>query len=116
MYIYTRFGKRSFDDIQSRTARCIVLYVRSFEFFLLSLSLFFSFFRENSRFRRKRVGTIFSFRTSMARLANRKIQTVFPIRTFFRSDFSFLSNHLQLCEIFHQLIYRFIFKKSIPPF
>lgn len=87
-------------------------------------SLSSSFFRENSRFRRKRVGTIFSFRTSMARLADRKIQTVFPIRTFFRShDFSgFVSAQLQLCEIFHDIhvpIYRFIFKKkkrkSVPP-
>ena len=80
-------------------------------------SLSSSFFRENSRFRRKRVGTIFSFRTSMARLADRKIQTVFPIRTFFRShDFSgFVSAQLQLCEIFHDIhvpIYRFIFKKK----
>lgn len=74
-----------------------------FRIVYLSFSLFSSFFRENSRFRRKRVGTIFSFRTSMARLANRKIQTVFPIRTFFRShDFSgFVSAQLQLCEIFH---------------
>lgn len=114
--VYT-FG-RGFDDIQSRPSRYIVLHVRSFEFFVRTVSLFLFFFRENSRFRRKRVGTIFSFRTSMARLANRKIQTVFPIRTFFRShDFSgFVSAQLQLCEIFHVPIYRFIFKNPLPRF
>ena len=84
------FSKRGFDDVQSRVANPLCIYIvlyiliaRSFEF--LSARLFFG------GFRRKRVGTILSFRISMAPLANRKIQTVFPspefpIRTF-RSDF-----------------------------
>lgn len=119
-HVYT--FRRSFDDIQSRTTRYIVLYVRSFEFFVQSISLSLSFPLFFARIHDLDANESGQYSVSAPRWHASRTErykrffrfALFFARTIFQA--SFLPNY-SFVKYFtiHAPIYRFIFKKIRSP-